>query len=258
MSNDYRDIVHRHYADEAAKEQLSPACTMHDLNVRRMEIKCHLRYLQDGFDCLEVGCGNGAASEEICKAREINLLAVDVTKEMIALAKKRALEGIKGKLEFRKQDVLELDYPPKFDVVYTTRCIINLLDWNDQKKALSNMASAVKKNGGMMVLIEAFTDGLSELNQARSEFALEPIKAAYHNLHLDREKVIQHLSKDMKFVKDDNFLSSYYFWTRIFYPALARANNVKLVKNSKFDSFFGQFTPVGNFAHIKALVFRKN
>ena len=131
------------------------------------------------------------------------------------------------------------------------------MKWEDQKIALGNMCGMVKNNG-KMILLEAFSDGLEELNQARKEMGLESIPPAYHNLHLKKELVIDHLSNNgFKLVEEDNFLSTYYFGTRVIYPALAKANNVEMVFNSKIDSFFSHFPAYGNFAHIKILVFKK-
>jgi ubiquinone/menaquinone biosynthesis C-methylase UbiE len=254
----YKKMVNDHYTKEAVKEQLSLTSTMHDINVRQMEIKCHLKYLNDGMNCLEIGCGNGYATKEISKQRHLDILAIDSNKEMILLANKLDLIDIKGNIEFQCTSVLDMNTLPEFDTVYTTRCIINLLDWKDQKKALQNMSKAVKQYG-KLVMIEAYTDGLEQLNKARNEFGLEEIKAVKHNLHLDKDKVIEFLlDHDMKFLHEDNFLSSYYYWTRVIYPALARSNNREIVKNSRFDYFFSHFPSYGNFAHIKTLVFSKN
>jgi len=131
------------------------------------------------------------------------------------------------------------------------------MEWKDQQLALTNMANAVKP-GGKLILLEAFSDGLDELNEARKEVSLEPLPPAYHNLHLKKELVNPLLEKNgLKFYEENNFLSSYYFGTRVIYPALAQANNKEIVKNSKFDIFFSQYPPIGNFAHIKILCFNK-
>ena len=254
---DYKKIVKKRYFDEAQKTELSLTSTMPDLNTRRLEIENILKYLEQKEKCLEIGCGNGAASIEISKIRELDLLSTDDNEEMIKFAKKQPTSEIKGKIQFQQVNVLDLNYEENFDTVFTIRCIINLMEWEDQKKGLTNMAKAVKK-GGKLILLEAFSDGLAELNQAREEFGLDKIPPAYHNLHLKKELVIQHLNDcGLELIGEDNFLSSYYFGTRVIYPALAKANNKELVKNSKFDSFFSNFPPSGNFAHIKILGFRK-
>jgi len=254
---DYKSLVSEHYKKQAEEHNFALTSTMPDQNIRKKEIENILKYLNDGEKCLEIGCGNGAASTMISKIRSLNLLSIDSTKEMIELANQQSQKEVKGELSFKHQSILDLDEKQEFDSVFTIRCIINLMNWEDQKLALENMSKRVKNNG-KLILLEAFSDGLEELNQARKEMGLESISPAYHNLYLKKEKVIEFLSKNnFELLEENNFLSTYYFGTRVIYPALAKANKVDMVFNSKIDSFFSHFPPYGNFAHIKILVFKK-
>lgn len=258
MGKDYRDLVTKRYFEEAQQRELSLKSTMPDSNTRRLEIENILKYINENDSCIEIGCGNGAASIEISKIKTLDLTSIDDNEEMIKLAKKQPTNEIKGKIQFQRLNVLNLDFQETHDTIFSIRCIVNLMIWEDQKKALQKMAKAVKK-GGKLILLEAFSDGLDELNQERKELGLENIPPAYHNLHLNKELVIPHLQENnMNLIKEDNFLSSYYFGSRILYPALAKANNVEIVKNSKIDKFFSYFAPIGNFSHIKILAFQKN
>lgn len=255
---DYTILVKKHYKEQARQHKTALTSTMLDRNNRRLEIQNLVALLKDGDRCLEVGCGNGASSVEISEAKKLNLLSFDFSQDLIKLAKSQPINGIRGKIKFELGDVLNLKIKNRFNVVFTERCIINLLDWNDQKKALTNMADALKK-GGRLILLEAFSDGLETLNQARREVGLDAIPPAYHNLHLKKELVIPYLAScGLKFVKENNFLSTHYFGSRVLYPALAKAANKKIVINSAFDNFFANLPPVGNYSHIKILVFKKS
>ena len=257
MSKNYRETVTQHYQKQAKELGLNLKSTMPDQNIRELEITNIIKYLNDGDDCLELGCGNGAASIEIAKKRKLNQISIDYSKEMIELANKQNKLNIKGNIEFEQGDILDLKISKQFDVVLTVRCIINLMDKNDQKMALNNLAKLVKING-KLVLLEAFSDGLEEINMARKELGLDSIPPAHHNLHLVKSDVINHLKNyGMKLVNEDCFLSSYYFWTRAISPALVKANNVGIKFNSKIDSYFKFLTPYGNFSHIKLLIFEK-
>jgi len=140
---------------------------------------------------------------------------------------------------------------------FTVRCIINLMDKNDQKKSLENLSNLVKNNG-KLILLEAFSDGLEEINMVRDELGLESIPPAHHNLHLVKNDVINHLKNHgMELLIEDCFLSSYYFWNRAISPALLKANNVKIKFDSKLDSYFKHLPAYGNFSHIKILIFKK-
>ena len=93
MSEDYKKIVNQRYNSEAEKRQLSLGSTMPDLNTRRLEIQNIVKYLKDGELCLEVGCGNGAASIEISKLQNLDLLSTDANNEMINLANQQKIGG---------------------------------------------------------------------------------------------------------------------------------------------------------------------
>ena len=256
-NKDYQRLVKEHYRKEAKAHGLALTATMHDALTRRAEIDAILSHLRTGDKCLEVGCGNGSASIEIATAKKLSMRCIDFSPELIALACKQKTNGVKGTISFRQQDILTLDERARYDVVFTERCIINLLEWRDQKEALRRMAKALKK-GGRLVLVEAFADGLRELNRARSEVGLTEIHPAYHNLHLEKEKVQEHLvSQGLKLTEENNFLSSYYFGSRVIYPVLAKAAKKQVMYNNAFGNFFFSLPPAGNYSHIKLLAFSK-
>lgn len=255
--DDYRKLVKEHYRKEATAEGMSGASTMHDATTRQAEIAELLSYLRTGDSCLEVGCGNGSASVEIGTRKKLSMTCIDFSPELITLAKKRPTKGVRGSIQFKQQDILTLDDRARYHVVFTERCIINLLDWNDQKEALRRMAIALKKNG-RLVLLEAYKDGNQELNRARREIGLKEIPPAYHNLHLEKERVIEYLStQGLSFNEENNFLSTYYYGSRVLYPALAKTAKKGVVYNSAFGNFFAHLPPVGNYSHIKILTFIK-
>lgn len=257
MAKNYRSLVKKHYQKEAKAHGQALTSTMADLNTRRLEIMNLISYLKNGEKCLEVGCGNGGGSIEISKAKKLDLTCIDSSHDLIALAQKQTTKGVKGKIKFLEQDILKLDVKNKFDCVFTERCIINLLSWEDQKKALKNMARALKK-GGKLVLLEACKDGLEELNRARQEIGLSIIPPAYHNLHLDKQLVTQYLNTEkLKLVEENNFLSTHYFGSRVLYPALAKTAKKEITYNSSFGNFFASLPSYGNYAHIKILFFKK-
>lgn len=257
MSRNYRYLVKKHYQKEAEKHGQSLTSTMADLNTRRLEIANILGYLKDGDKCLEVGCGNGSGSIEISKAKKIDLTCVDFSHDLIKLAKKQPTKDVKGKIKFQEQDILKLNVKNKFDCVFTERCVINLLNWDDQKKALKNMSQALKKEG-RLILLEAYEDGLKELNRARQEIGLSIVPPAYHNLHLDKKLVVDYLGTEkLKFIEENNFLSTHYFGSRVLYPALAGMAQKEIIYNSAFVNFFASLPSYGNYAHIKILLFKK-
>jgi len=253
----YQEMVNNHYDLQAEKHGTSLESTIGDMNIRRLEIENLTKYLKNNKKCLEVGCGNGAATIEISKIKKLDLTSIEPNKKLFSIAQQQDVTDILGKINFLNENILKFYKENTFEQIFSIRCIINLLTKNDQKNALSNMARSLQP-GGDLILLEAFSDGLKELNLVRNELDLENLPGAPHNLHLDKIFVIEHLeNENLEFVHEDNFLSSYYFFTRALYPAITKLNNSNIVKNSKIDYFFSFFPPYGNFAHIKILKFRK-
>jgi ubiquinone/menaquinone biosynthesis C-methylase UbiE len=254
---EYQKLVKKHYKQEAENNKLCLSCTMEDSNTRQLEIKNIISYLKNSTKFLEVGCCNDSASIEISKAKKLDLTCIDFSEDMIDLAKQQITKGIKGQIKFLEEDVLKLKYDNVFDVVFTERCIINLLNWDDQKDALKNMSGTLKV-GGYLILLEAFNDGLEELNKSREELGLEANNPAYHNFYLNKDLVIEYLEKNnLKFIEENNFLSSYFFGSRVIYPALAKANKKDIKYNSSFVKFFSALPAFGNYSQIKILLFKK-
>ena len=127
---DYKSLVNEHYKKQAKEHNLDLTSTMPDQNIRKKELENIVKYLEDNTKCLEVGCGNGAASIVISKIRRLDLVSIDSTKEMIELAQQQSKKEIKGEISFKHQSILELEEKDDFDIVFTIRCIINLLNWD--------------------------------------------------------------------------------------------------------------------------------
>lgn len=261
--------VKNHYKEVAKKWRDSKQATMRDVNIRDKEVEKiiewigNLRdYVTDDPLILEVGCGNGYTSEQITKNLDVKLVGVDFCEDFIDICNKRNLKDV----EFLVGDVLNLPFEDnRFDVVFTERCLINLVSWEDQKKALNEIRRVLKR-GGFYIMIESFTDGLDNLNQAQEALGLDPKLQPAHDRYFNKSNLLGFLkdgferfcdegsSLDSK--KDENFLSSYYFGSRVIYPALIRGHQ-NIVYNNKFVEFFRHLPSFGAYSTIQFFVFRK-
>src|SRR3982750_3607301 len=176
-----REEILGHYKAEAEKHGLGGTSTIQDIRTRRLEIEAILSYLSDGLRVLEVGCGNGYTAQLIVEQFALDLDANDLSPDLIALAKERKIERPKGHVNFEQSDILELDKSEVYDLIFTERCIQNLLSWDDQKKALANIARALKQ-GGEFVMMESFLTGMKKLNDARRELDLPEVSPPWHNV----------------------------------------------------------------------------
>ena len=155
--------------------------TLKDKILRKLEIQTIVKYLPDGASVIDLGCGNGYSTYEFAARRNVTVVGVDYSNEMIFNAN-RSLEEhsnneIVNRLQFKQADVMNLSTIEKdtFDVAITERCLINLTSWEDQQKAIDQVRDVLKV-GGLFIMLEGFIQGLYNLNQQRRKFGLEDIK----------------------------------------------------------------------------------
>jgi ubiquinone/menaquinone biosynthesis C-methylase UbiE len=261
------DKIKKHYKKLAKEFGRSKKMSMMDVNTKDLEVDEIIKYLGilachfTDPKILEIGCGNGYTAAKINKAFNVELTGIDFCKDLIKIARKRGLKNT----EFKAGNVLQIPFPDEtFEIIFTERCLINLESWEKQKRALSEI-HRVLKNGGVYIMIEAFTDGLRDLNAARSALGLEPIGQPFHNKYIEKARFVSFMKGRFKLFSEKhqeyapklrtNFLSSYYFGSRVVYPALAADLPVK--HNNKFVEFFKFMEPYGNYAYIQAFVLEK-
>jgi ubiquinone/menaquinone biosynthesis C-methylase UbiE len=254
------DPIREHYRREAIEQGLSKQSTMKDIFIRDAEIRAIHTFLSrtcsriDKLDLLEVGCGNGYTAEQIVKNLGLSFTAMDFSREMLDLACSRQLEGVR----FEQADIRELPYPDgSFNVVFTERCLINLESWERQTQALEELARVLRP-GGFCLLIEGFIDGLENLNAARSALGLDPIPQPSHNLFFRRAVFTDYIERNFAVVstpEEENFLSTYYFGSKVLYPALLSGAQVEY--NNKFIEFFSMLPPFGEYSYVRQFVLQR-
>ena len=135
---------------------------------------------EKGLSILEVGCGNGyntIAIKEMFRNAEVH--GIDFSPEMINNAKILLSQTkiknsnsigfyIGNAKELNNQELL-LD---KYDIIFTDRCLINLLGDGDLKKAVKSIFSKLKK-GGACIFIENFVNSRNKQDDLRKIVGLE-------------------------------------------------------------------------------------
>lgn len=250
------DDIQKLYKEQAARHGQGGTSTIQDIRTRDLELRALSKYLKDGDRVLEVGCGNGYVGEMLVRQFDIELDAFDFCEAMVDIAKNRNLSGARGRVQYAWGDVLEFETAGHYDTVFSERCIQNLVSWDDQKKALSNIASWLKP-GGSYVMLESFWTGLNNLNEARSELGLDPITESWHNLFFVEDDVIEEMKAlGCDCVGQDPFLSGYYFGSRVLLPALL-PDPKKATSASRLNDFFAAYPAAGDFCPMKIMHFVK-
>jgi ubiquinone/menaquinone biosynthesis C-methylase UbiE len=267
IENPNDELIRAHYRAVAEKQGASPRSSMEDDFVRGKEIECIVNFYrfikqeaQHPLKVLEVGCGNGYALELLSPLDGTDQFwGVDFSEELLSIASKRQLLNC----VFMQGDARALDAKPEsFDWVYTERCLINILDTDEQLEALRQIANVLKPEG-YYLMIEGFADGLRNYNRARLECGLPEVKEALHNKNFERDEIFAKIRDLFTIVEGSqlerysiasNFLSSYYFVSRVLYPALTRG---EVVRNSEIAKFLSFLPPMGNYSTIQAYVLQK-
>jgi len=180
-----------------------------------LEIEHIAKFIKEGDAVLDVGCSNGHATLAMLQKKPGKLYGVDYAENMIryALEKKAKLNN-PANVFFEVGDIMNLGFDDNmFDVVYTTRVLINLPNWEDQVKGIEECIRVTKK-GGMIILSEAFWEPLVLLNSLRALKQLPSLVEHDFNRYIKKHKLEALLrDKGLQFTNED-FSAIYYLGSR--------------------------------------------
>ena len=237
----YDKTILKHYASVASSEGHLESCTMHDEAIRKLETKFiinEIKKYQEKFTIkhskirykiLDVGCGNGFTLSEIArKFNNLELSGIEFTPELRSLANKKNLP-----CEVKYGDVRDkTSIPPGQNLLISQRVIINLLNKEDQKNAVLNLINSTTSEG-YLIFIEAFANGLNNLNKCRTELGLRKIPPAHHNLYLEDNFFEQFENiKKVETELGENVLSTHYFISRVLHDVALSGTKGKFVRRS--------------------------
>jgi len=186
-----------------------------DSHAIMLEIDNIGKFIQKGQHVLDVGCANGFSALHHLEKGVASIVGVDFSEKMIERALNlRLTDDQKRRLSFKVGDVRQLEFPTdSFDVVYTTRVLINLPTWEEQKRGIME-CMRVCKPGGVFILSEAFWEPLVLLNALRALKHLPPLVEHDFNRYLKMNLLGKFLSeKGFQFEVID-FCSIYYLGSR--------------------------------------------
>lgn len=201
---------------------------------------------------LDVGCGNGFSTLRIAKKfPDAIVTGVDFSDAMITEAKKRVAPNT----EFYEGDVLSLSrnkdiVGQKYDVVLSSRCLINLANWQEQKVAILEMRKMLAPNG-RLVLVENVQDGLDNLNELRTKLGLDPIKTRWHNNYLPQTEIRKFFDEikghllTAEYV--ENIGNMYYLASRVIYAKLCKDQGIEPDYNNPINAIASQLPTMGEY-----------
>lgn len=141
--------------------------------------------LKSGQRVLDIGCGVGGADFYMARTFGVRVKGIDLSENMIALAKERSLPSDKDN-DFEVMDVNYADFPSgSFDVVYVRETMHYI---NDKERVLRKIMSWLKPGGTL--LITDYCCGTVDLSQGFKDYIKE-----YHYHFLDVESYGRLLAK---------------------------------------------------------------
>jgi len=182
-----------------------------------LEIVTISAYISDGNKVLDVGCANGYSTFKQYENHSLDsITGVDYAENMIESAQStKQTNGLANDINFSVGDIRGLEFEDEtFDVTYTTRVIINLNNWEEQKNAI-NECLRVTKPGGKIIFSEGFWEPLVILNSLRTILNLPALVEHDFNRYIKQDRLENFLKTlNLKFDIDD-FSSLYYLGSRL-------------------------------------------
>ncbi|MEJ7820753.1 MAG: class I SAM-dependent methyltransferase [Chitinophagaceae bacterium] len=192
--------------------------SMYDKYLINLEIELIKENLKPGSKILDAGCGEGEGTVVYASIPDSKIHAVDFSETRL----KKAAETLNNvnNVSFKQVDFLgEYKLDNDYDFIVSQRFLINLMEWDLQKKVILDIMNMLKPTGKFLML-EGCIDGVIELNNFRSLYGLEPIPVKWHNLFFENDKLVNFMEENgYKLTKQDG-LGDYFLLTRGVRPIL--------------------------------------
>jgi ubiquinone/menaquinone biosynthesis C-methylase UbiE len=210
------DFIREYWESQAKKHGASPEASWGDEFMIALEIDTVAGHLAAGQEVLDAGCANGHATFELfARHRLRKLVGIDYSGSMVAAAQAvKTARTLDDRIEFREGDIRSLPFPDaSFDVVYTTRVLINLPSWEQQITGVTECLR-VTRPGGKVLLLEAFWEPLMLLNAMRALRQLAPLVEHDFNRYLKKQRLDALLTSMGIPFHTEEFSSIYYLGSR--------------------------------------------
>ncbi|OIR15885.1 ubiquinone/menaquinone biosynthesis C-methyltransferase UbiE [mine drainage metagenome] len=192
--------------------------SMYDKTLLSAEIELIRNRILESSKILDAGCGEGEGTLAYAAIPHVQIHAADFSETRLQKAKDR-LRGHDNVL-FKKVDFVndyKLDHD--YDFVVCQRFLINITDWEIQKKILLNLMSLLKQ-GGKLIMLEGYVQGVDALNEIRAEWGLPDIPVQWHNLFFDDNKLLPFMKQQGFSLIEEDGLGTYFLLTRGIRPTL--------------------------------------
>jgi ubiquinone/menaquinone biosynthesis C-methylase UbiE len=215
--------------------------SMYDKHLLASEIALITRRLRPHTRILDAGCGEGESTLVYASLPGVIVHGADFSSTRLSKAEARL--GHLANVSLRKVDFLQdpLALDEDYDFVISQRFLINVTDWELQKRVLGKLIGLTRP-GGRLIMLEGSVPGTEELDAFRALWGLPPIAVRWHNLFLDDAALIAFMeSAGCRFVEADG-LGSYFVLTRGLRPVFDQ--------DLAWDSEFNRISAGADLEHL--------
>jgi ubiquinone/menaquinone biosynthesis C-methylase UbiE len=260
--------IQNYWEKRAQTAQLNPNATTDDVYLRELEIRTFVEYIKKldykNISVLDLGCGDGLTTISIAKEfPDAHFLGIDFSLNMIENAKLRlkntADPNLMKRIKFQVGDATKIEMQfaiETFEIVISSRCLINLTTSKQQYETISKIAK-ILKNNGVYISSENFEDGNAELNKLRNLIGLPEIPVRWHNRFFNLNEYLEQTNSIFKNVVIINFSSAYYYATRVIYSKYCQINSVEPDYLHDIHKLSIDLPSMGNYSPIKLVIHKK-
>lgn len=231
--------------------------SMYDKHLLKAEIGLIKPHILPGSKVLDVGCGEGEGTLAYSSIPHVLVHGVDFSETRLRIAAERL--GERENVLLKRVDLLG-DYAldNDYDIIVSQRCLINLTEWELQKKVLRELFSMLKA-GGLLILMEGSQQGVDSLNEFRAAWGLAPIPVKWHNLFFEDQSLARYMRRLGARLKGRAGLGSYFLLTRGIRPNLDERLNWdcefnRFAATDRIETLLGFGT---RFSRLKLWLFQK-
>jgi SAM-dependent methyltransferase len=246
------------YWENRAAEDSSAQSTTQDFYLREIEVNALSERIGKYMPtCVaDVGCGDGRTTTRLAGVfPNIFFSGFDYSSTMVDNARQVLSARNTSNVDFHELDICQgLD--GSFDLIYSTRCLINLPSWELQRVAIDNIHTALHSNG-VYLLVENFVEGQNNFNQIRRNFGLPEIPIREHNLFFERARLFDFVGDRFEIEEEINISSTYYLVSRVIYSKICSEAGIKPDYFDDHHRFAAGLPFSGEFGPVRLLCLKK-
>jgi ubiquinone/menaquinone biosynthesis C-methylase UbiE len=248
----------KNYWDDRAAGDSSIQSTTQDVYLREIEfrvLKEELK-LRAPQSVVDVGCGDGRTTIRLASVLPtIKFQGFDYSPSMLINAKAVLRKEGVDNTTFGQHDISQ-PLPGSFEAAYTTRCLINLPNWELQQAALKNIHTCLPI-GGIYLMVENFVEGQMNFNRIRKAYSLPEIAVRNHNLFLNHDKLVRFIDGLFVIEREINISSAYYLVSRVIYSKICDEQKKSTDYYDDHHRLAAALPFVGEYGPVRLVILRK-